>query len=251
MKLIRFELIKEPGVVRSGIAQGGRVYETEDGQGIGVYEAAEVRPLIPVAKSRSVRLFEPDAETHPEEPPFQYANAALLVGPHQVIPPPPAGRTVWLHGYMAAVLLSDAFRVEILDADDLVLGYSLLLRASQRRLGEPVAPYLDLALALGNVLTTPDELDDFLQDEEFGNHFVLTTAARVNSVERALGSTGTLNLTAAQAISAASMIAPVREGDIVAIGPITAPIEAEPGDEVTIAATGLGALSLKIGENHE
>jgi len=263
VKLLRFELRNEPGRARSGIVASGRVYETEGGQGVGMHEAAAVRPLVPVAKAPSLRLFRADHQPaflsplDEDQAVYFYGNASSLIGPSQLVVPPPYARELTFEAYMAAVILGDAHRVDVEDADGLVLGFSILnvlvardVERMERALGAGYGRAYDIAAALGPVITTPDELEDQLSDQEFGRQYGLSAVARVNGVERARGTTSDLPITFAQAISTASQSCPLRESDVIALGPIVQsdqPILLDEGDEVQVAVESLGTLSLKLG----
>jgi len=240
----------------------GRVYETEGGQGIGMHEAAAVRPLIPVAKSGSLRFFRNDHQPSvfsgydEEEPAYFYGNVNALIGPSQFVAVPPTGAEIGFEGYVAAIVLGDAHRLELDEADGVVLGYTILTvlvdrtaeRAERSRNGGFGRSY-DLAVAMGPVLTTPEELDDFLEDSEFGRQYRLQAVGRVNGVEVARGNLADLPITFAQAITTASQTCPLREGDVFALGPIATsddPVVLKDGDEVQVAVENLGTLSLKV-----
>jgi 2-keto-4-pentenoate hydratase/2-oxohepta-3-ene-1,7-dioic acid hydratase in catechol pathway len=261
VKLIRFELKAEPEKIRSGIVQAGKVYETEGGQGVGVYEAAQVRPLIPVSKTRSVRLFhqqfQPDAIQQMEMEDFRFfhINPGSLIGPSQLVPYPYWASQVSIHAYLAGIVLSDASRVELEIADDLILALTILSVVVaedklhlERSSGIGIGASHDIAAALGPVLTTPDELEGSVEAEEMGRKYALEAVVRVNGVERARGNTRDLPLTLAQAIACSSNGAPLREGDIVAIGPIAlgVSLDIQPEDEVQVAIEDLGAIALKL-----
>lgn len=263
MKLLRFELRDEPGAARSGIVASGRVYETQGGQGVGMHEASAVRPLIPVAKSTSLRFFhsayQPIAISPLDEeaPGYFYGNPNSLVGPSQIVPPPGFTQELSVESYVAAIVLGDAHRVDVDEADSLILGFTLLnvvvaqdVQREERRRGGGFGRSHDIAAALGPVITTPDELEDLLVDQEFGRRYGLNAVVRVNGVERGRGSTENLPLTFAQAISAASQSCPLRESDLIALGPVVDfddPVTISEDDEVQLAVENLGTLSLKIG----
>lgn len=242
LKLLRFELKSEPGEVRSGIVSMGRVYETKDGEAAGMHEAAAVRPLVPIQNARSVRFFRTAADETGEAA-YDYGNPGTLVGPSQSLPFPPAVGVLHAEAYLAAVLLGTGYRVEPEIADDLVLGFTLAIATTTRHEDGRRA---DTGIAIGPVLTTPDELEDFVIGENRGREHSLDVTLRHNSVDARAGRTDELPLTFAQAIASASAYAPVREGDVFLLGPLVDPLPLEPDDEVTLAVEALGALSLKI-----
>ncbi len=262
MKLIRFELKADPSKIRSGIVQAGKVYETEGGQGVGVHEAALVRPLIPVAKTTSVRIFhrefQPDALQQMEMEDFHYfvGNPGSLIGPSQIVPYPYWTDHLTVVPYLAAVVLGDAWKVDIQYADELILGVTIMAVLvahdtfqQDRKLGRGMGRSYDVAAAFGPVLTTPEELDGSVTNDEVGRRYELESVVRINGVEKTRGNSVDLPLTLAQAIQSASQGAPLREGDIVAIGPLVDEpelVRIDPEDEIQVAVESLGAISIKM-----
>lgn len=250
MKLIRFELLAEPGPARSGVTHAGRIYEVESGEPKGMHAAAEVRPLLPVARPGSLRFFPTGLQGNVpyDDPEYVYGNPNALIGPAQIIPYPTTTSSLGFEAWIACVLHSDGHRVPVETADDLILGICVLNVLVARDAGAN-GRARDIACALGPVLTTPDELDGSVTDESNGRHYGLNAFARINGVERASGETESLPLTFAQAIAAASQQFPVKEGDVIALGPIIEPTEIpllDPDDEATVSIEGLGAISIRI-----
>ena len=229
----------------------GRVYETDGAEAKSVHEADAVKPLLPVPRPGSLRYFPAQTMELEEEPTFFYGNPGALVGASTIVNVPERVRDLGFEPYLAAVLVSGGYDVETDLADDLILGISIMISLVDRnavREGRPGAAR-DLGAALGPVLTTPDELDDFLASQEFGRAYRLEASARVNGVERARGNAETLSITFAEAIAAASRSCTLHEGDVFALGPlceIPEDLRLEGGDEVNVAVENLGALSLKI-----
>jgi fumarylacetoacetate (FAA) hydrolase len=239
----------------------GKVYETDGASAIAVHEAEDVRPLAPVPHPPSLRVILSDLQPLPtpdsHEPHFFYGNPSSLVGPSQVVSYPVGGRAAVLP-LVAAVIVSSGYQVELELADDTILGLTLLslvwqpgVQASERALGGGFGRSIDSGAVLGPVVTTPDELDDFLIDQEFGRRYGLNAVTRVNGVERTRGNLERLPWSFAQAISGVSRTCTVKEGDIIAMGPLTdelEPIWVEPGDEIHLAVENLGTLGLKMSE---
>ncbi len=250
-------------MVRSGMVFAGKVYETDGATAIGVHEAEAIRPLAPVPTAPSLRIFrsefQPLRQGLTEEPHFFYGNPVALAGPSQTVTFPNFTTQVAALPMVAAVVVAPAYRVEIADADDLILGLTLicLLRAPSVELGEletrgGLGRSMDLGGAIGPVITTPDELDDFLSDQTFGREYRLDAVTRVNGVERERGNVAHLHWTFAEAISHASQSCTVKEGDIFAMGPVTTadePVLLNGGDEVQIAVEQLGTLTLRLAED--
>lgn len=254
MKLFRFELKAEPGTARSGMVFNGRIYETEGGEAAAIHEPSDVRPLSPVPQPGSLRFFRNQNQPFEEEadPAFFYGNPAAVVGASTVVNAPAYLGELTFEAYLAAVLVVGGYDIPVEEADDHVLGVTIMLaivdRASARREGIFGRSH-DLGVGLGPVVTTPDELDGLVVDQSFGRRYKLSAAGRVNGVDRARGDAEDLPFTVAQAISAASRSCTLREGDVLALGPlcdVPDDLRLEGGDEITVAVENLGALSLKL-----
>jgi len=243
----------------------GKIYETDGANPVAVHEADAVRPLAPIPHSPSFRIFRTDLVGLDDdgeerylrsEPRFFYGNPGALAGASQLVNLPEFATEISVLPMLAAIIVSDAFRVDLEDADDLILGYTMvnmLFSRSDERLDRSLGAIghsHDFGGVIGPVLTTPDELEDSVETAEFGRHYGLTTILRVNGVERQRGTTNDIPFTFAQAISFASQTCTLKTGDIIAIGPVVEaselPVNLEPGDEVHLAIEKLGALSLKL-----
>ncbi len=244
MKLVRFEVKAEPGTVRTGMLYSGKIYETDGEQALGMFEVSDVRPLPPIAGAPSIRLF--DLADEDGAYTFAYANPAALVGPSQLVPLPVEYGPYAVRAYLAAIVgdnLSGAIDEE--DAERAIIGYTLMTAvsdepASRRRSGAA----LDFGLAIGPVVTTPDELEDVLD----GRGLLLAASLTVNGEDRGTRPLVPLVPTLPQALAAASRTAPLRAGDVIGVGPLFDPALAAvgEGDEVRIAVERLGTLATKI-----
>lgn len=237
---------------------GGKIYETDGANAVAVHEAVDVRPLSPVPHAPSLRIFRSDFQgLDAEEPQYFYANPSGLFGASQIINTPESIVEIGVLPMMAAVLVADGYRVDLEDAEDLILGYTILTllvapgELRSERASCAIGRSHDLGGVIGPVLTTPDELEDEVQTAERGRRYALDAVLRVNGVERERGNTLDLPFTFAQAISAVSQTTNLRTGDVFALGPVAEPdedpVRLEPGDEVQLAIGKLGALSLKLG----
>lgn len=245
----------------------GKIYETDGANPVAVHEADEVRPLAPIPQPPSLRIFRTDCQVDPlegleEDPRFFYGNPASMVGSGLIIPYPEFAVEIGVVPCLGAILLADAFRIDLNDADDLILGYTIVnfvvakdVERAERRSGSGFGRSNDIAAAIGPVITTPEELEDELAMTGRGRHYQLTTILRVNGVEVGRGNTDDLPFTFAQAIQAASQSCPLRAGDVFALGPI-ADLEEDgltigPEDQVQIAVEKLGTLSLILSPRSE
>ena len=257
MKLFRFELKAEPGTVRSGIVFNGIIHETVGGEGVARHQPQDVRPLSPVPQAPSLRFFRSQNQpfTEEPEPAFFYGNPGAVVGASTIINVPSNIIDLTFEAYLAAVLVAGGYDIPVEEADDHVLGLTImiaLLDRSALRSEGIFGRSHDLGIGLGPVVTTPDELDGNVVDQHFGRRYKLNAAARINSVERTRGDAEDLPYTVAQAVSAASRSCTLREGDVLALGPlcdVPEDLRLEGGDEVTVAVENLGALSIKL--SHE
>ena len=226
MKLVRFALKAEPDITRTGMLHNGRVYETQEGEAVGVHEVSEVRPLAPVERAASVRLFErfgPGSpfEADAEEPlSFVYANPAAVVGPSQLLALPGDLGRFAVRTYLAAIVTDSIRDLDEEDAERIILGYTLLsavaleFPARERR-----GAAFDFGMNVGPVVTTPDELLDVLD----ARGYALTATLRVQGVEKATTGLLPFSPTLAAAVASASRTAPLRAGDLVAVGPVFDP----------------------------
>lgn len=261
MKLCRFELLSQPGEVKSGIVYSGKIYETDGSNPIAVHEAADVRPLPPIGQPPTLRFFRfTDANLAlgaDETPHYFYGNPGSMVGASQIVPLPEITAELDYEVYLAVVIAQTGMGIPVEEADGYILGITILtalvmrdLERAEARFGSGPGRSRDYAMALGPVLTTPEELDDALVDEERGRRFKLSAVARVNGVERRRGDAEDLPFSFAELISAASETAPLKPGDLIAAGPLMRPEETfkalESGDEIQIAVDRLGTLSTKI-----
>ncbi|MHB8635790.1 MAG: fumarylacetoacetate hydrolase family protein [Fimbriimonadaceae bacterium] len=262
MKLCRFELLSAPERIRSGLVYSGKIYETDGANPVGVHEAADVRPLAPVGRAPSIRFFrnplrlgERLTMDEAEALPYQYGNPSSVVGPSQIVPRPDFANDLQFEPYLAAVVATPGRLVPVQHADDMLLGFTIVTQVVARDLvrRSESARGFDFATVLGPVLTTPEELDANVVDEEYGRRYKLSVVSRVNGVERRRADAADLPITFAQALSLCSQSAPLVEGDIIALGPIAswtdedAPLES--GDEIQVAVENLGTLSTKVGDD--
>lgn len=245
-------------MIRSGIVYSGKILETDGAEGQAVHEADDVRPLAPIHRAASVRIFRTTPGSEEAGPLFFYGNPSSLIGPSQIVNLPDFTANVDFEPYVAAIIATDGFAISVEEAEDYVLGYTLVnflvardAERAEKAAGIGPGRSYDLAAAIGPVITTPDEMEETVVDESRGRRFKLTTIARVNGVEVRRGDTEDLPYTLAEIISAASESVPIRAGDVICAGPIVVndgvhiPLGAE--DDIRIAVEMLGTLSMKIG----
>ncbi len=259
MKLCRFELLSDPGTARSGLVYSGKIYETDGEEPKAVHEAKDVRPLPPIGRASAVRLFRwVPGEEVPVEPMYTYTNPNCVVGPSQILPRPDFAGQIDFEPYLAAIAVQDGMNLSLEEADDLILGFTLLnvlvardMERTERAYGRGAGRSFDLGAVIGPVLTTPDEVEDHQIGADRGRAYQLQAVARVNGVDRRRGETQHLPFTFAEMIRAASLSCPIRAGDVFAMGPIVElgepDFDLSLGDEVQVSVEKLGAIALKIG----
>ncbi len=229
----------------------GKIYETDGANAVAVHLPDAIRPLSPVPHAPSLRYFRfSPREWDLDMPDYTYGNPASIIGPSQEIELPGHVLRAGIDACLAVIVVTDGSRIDVQEADDYILGLSLMLTVSARDL-EEVGVFgraWDIANALGPVVTTLEELEDLVVNSEKGRHYGLEAVLRVNGVERERSSTSELEVTGALALSVASQSSPVRAGDVFALGPVVSLDQVQPGDEIQFAVDSLGTLSLKLSE---
>ena len=259
MKLCRFELKSEPGVVRSGMVYSGKVYETDGSEAIGVHEAVDIRPLAPVPTPPSIRIFRSDlGET--DEPAFFYGNPGAVVGPSQIINLPDIDSEFIVRSYLGATIVGSGYQVNDEEAEAMILGLTLVnivtaktLEEEERKHGQGFGRSHDLGIAIGPVLTTPDDLDDVMVMTKNGILYKLECSIKINQVERAKANFEEFTISMVEAVRFASETCTLRAGDIFCVGPIfdDEDCRVSAGDEFHFSMERLGVLALKINEQPE
>jgi hypothetical protein len=120
VKFTQFELVEEPGVRRAGMAYEGRFYETDGANAIGVHEAMDVRLLAPINRPGTVRFFPAGSLD------FIYANPYAMFGPNEELMLSEGIDQITVVPCIAVVIGGAGGLVTTRDADDLVLGLTLV-----------------------------------------------------------------------------------------------------------------------------
>lgn len=256
VKLCRFELKSSPGQPRAGMVYSGKIYETDGADAVAVHEAGDVRPLTPIPQPPSLRIFRSDLQPEDlreEDARFFYGNPACLVGASHLVNHPEFTNELSCEAYVAAVVAEEGYKVPVEEADGLILGLTLLTLLVARDVeraerGGGFGRSHDIAGTTGPVLTTPDELEDAVEDFDRGRLYRLQAGLRVNGVERGGGDVAEMPLTFAQALSAASQSCTLRAGDLVALGSVVSSdgLLLDAGDEIQLSVERLGMLATKI-----
>lgn len=261
MKLCRFELLDDPGVMRSGIYYDSRVYETQGMEPVGVHEPGTIRLFPPLGPCPSLRFFDlaVDSQGQPILH-YAYGNPATLYGPNAQAQLPEDDET-WDFEIRVVVAVSDrGERIDFSEAPRFVLGYSLLLvlvaadqAEREARLGIPMAASRDSAIYLGPFLVTSDELGESMTEEN-ETQFQWRYEIKVNDDVVAKG-INTAGFGAAEMLEMASRRAEVVGGDLLAFPPLEKqPLDLTalgrgllPEDKISCHVEGLGVLVARLG----
>ncbi len=234
MKLCRFYVESEPGVVKTGMAYDGRFYETVGAEPVAVHEPMEVKLLAPIVRSSSVRV---SGVNHLD---FDYLNPHVMFGPNETLRYPDA--ELFVTPCLGIIIGGSGGLVDARIADDLVLGLTMGSVFS-------VAPHrgagLDIGFALGPAITTPDELDDSVTMDSKGRRYRMQATLKVNSVETGSLSLSELEFTPAEIISQASQTCALYESDLILIA-VCPPIQLDSKDEFGWVIEKMGALNTRI-----
>ncbi|MBS1718029.1 MAG: fumarylacetoacetate hydrolase family protein [Armatimonadetes bacterium] len=261
MKLCRFELLDQPGKVRSGIIYGGKVYETDGQNAIAVHEVDRTKPIAPIGLPPSIRIYDSKNDElmrFQDATPFHtYANPNCLIAPSTYLELPDFSASIEISPYLGIVVAESARGLTPQEAESYILGYTIAnmfiardVEGEERTAGSGPGRSRDVAIAIGPALTTPDELEEAVIDESDGKRFKLEAKARINGVEVMKGDAAALPYTPAKLVSVASESAMIARGDLILAGPIaiteTRSRLLEPGDEIQVVVERLGMLATKI-----
>ncbi|MET0726879.1 MAG: fumarylacetoacetate hydrolase family protein [Acidimicrobiales bacterium] len=196
-----------------------------------------------------------------ELPVFYFTNPAAVLGPDDIVTPPPGTLELDYELEVAAVIGVECHDVDPDRWVDVVAGFTVMndwsARDLQRRemaLGLGPAKGKDFATSLGPILVTPDHLLD-LDGVPRG-----AMTASVNGQEWSRGELGDLHHGWGALVAHASRDTRLRPGDIIGSGTVGTGCILElalvhgpnrhpwlrPGDEVTLEVEGIGALSNTI-----
>lgn len=236
MKLCRFDLPDDPRP-RAGIFHEGQIYETDGEAALGVHVPTAVRLLTPIGHAASLRLYDAWGSGG-----FAYGNAGAIAPPESEILFSETG-FAGVDVFMAAVIGSLDRDVSYAKAEGLVLGFTTLL--AWKAGGEGPKLY-DPGFCLGPFVVTPEELDANARDSERGRVFALKAKLHLGDEVVVSLDVPEMGFTFAELIRSAARGCDLREGDIVAAGPIPGLSLEEPlrdGDVVIAVIEKLGALA--------
>lgn len=236
MKLCRFELHSDPNTARSGIVYGGRIYETDGAQPIGVHDFSSLRLLAPLVP-RSVRWYEFDAPHA-----YRYLNPSALFDPGASVPAP--AEPLELNPCLAVVLAGMGRNVSTTVADETVLGIGLGLVL--RSISAPFAARAwDVGFVIGPALTTPDGLAEISVPTEVGMTYQHGWSLEMNEQPTRNGDLSDLQTTVASLISEASTTCALAQSDVFLIPLSDEPVACASGDRAILKCEPFGALTMR------
>jgi fumarylacetoacetate (FAA) hydrolase len=176
---------------------------------------------------------------------------------------------------IAAVVGKRGKNISAKDADDYIVGYTIMndfsartLQMEEMKLNLGPAKGKDFATAIGPWLVTCDELEQYKIETEFGNKYDLEMKANHNGKEISLGNMKDMNWTFAEILERVSYGVEIFPGDVIGSGTVgtgcylelngTASLQAKErgekftpswlqvGDTMDLEVTGLGKLSHEI-----
>jgi 2-keto-4-pentenoate hydratase/2-oxohepta-3-ene-1,7-dioic acid hydratase in catechol pathway len=213
-----------------------------------------------VATARRSRGLEVPADWY-DLPVFYFSNPASVLGPGDRVRPGPGTQELDYELEVAAVIGVECRDVKADEWRDVVAGFTVMndwsARDVQRRemaLGLGPSKGKDFATSLGPMLVTPDEV----LDQHDLPHGVMT--ASVNGIEWSRGELSDLHHGWSALIAHASAGTRLRPGDVIGSGTVGTGCILElrllhdpelhpwlqPGDEVTLEVSGIGALTNRI-----
>ncbi|MBA3943830.1 MAG: fumarylacetoacetate hydrolase family protein [Herpetosiphonaceae bacterium] len=234
-----------------------------------------VKLLAPLPRPRSLRDFfafeQHVANTRPKGraiPPFWYKQPVFYFGNHQAIIGPdqplllPHTEQLDYELEVACVIGREGRDIDPSEVWDYIAGFMIMndfsardLQKEEMSVGMGPAKGKDFATALGPMLVTPDELEDYITND--GTNFQLDMVARVNGRTYSQGNLDTMHYGWGQLIAQASRDATLYPGDVIGSGTVGSGCileltpEAvggwlEPDDIIELEVTGLGILKNRI-----
>ncbi len=235
-----------------------------------------VRLLAPLPRPRSLRdfyAFEQHVATARQQrgqpvppawyriPVFYYGNHNAILGPDEPLRMP---RTEQLDYELevACVIGREARDIEPDEVWDYIAGFTIMndwsardVQREEMSVGLGPAKGKDFATSLGPYIVTPDELENYISDDE--QRIRLEMIARVNGREYSRGNLGDMYYSWGQIIAHASRDVTLYPGDVIGsgtvgsgcileLGPETLGGWLEPDDIVELEVTGLGTLRNRV-----
>lgn len=261
VKLCRFELLEQPGSVRSGLYYDGRIYETDGKNAIGIHEVDQIRLHAPIGQPPSIKAFHVTRSSAGEEMLYySYLHSAQLHGPNAEHELPDLGEGFggWdFEARICAVLSDTGSSIQPDEGDSFILGYTILCQlcppaeSVQAPIEVPTAILTDGGSALGPFVITPEEIAEYETSER--STYSLEWVMTVNETEIAQGVWKPEPIFPVL-LNLASQVRPLLAGEIVAHLPLPKPTLEDsplgrgivPGDVIHVKLEGLGILASRI-----
>jgi fumarylacetoacetate (FAA) hydrolase len=251
-----------------------------EGPGKLLQKIEEIRLTAPIPRPTTVRDFyafekhvrtarEIRGQTVPEEwyeiPVFYYSNPGVIFGPGEEVPYPAYTRELDYELELACVVGKTGRDLDPDQAFKHLAGFTIMndwsardVQRQETRVGLGPAKAKDFATSFGPYLVTPDELEGSLVNHQ--GVYDLQAWARINGVERTLGSTRDMHYSFGEMLARASQGVTLQPGDMIGSGTIGAGCLLEltrgegpwlaPGDLVELEIEGLGKLFNRVGESN-
>lgn len=209
-----------------------------------------------------------------EYPIFYFTNHNAVQGPGDIVCMPDHFQQLDFELEAAVVICKKGRNVRAEEADDYIGGYMIMndmsaraLQMEEMKLNLGPAKGKDFCTAIGPVLVTPDELEQYkipAKPGHIGNNYNLEMTCRVNGKEVSRGNVGDMDWTFAEIIERCAYGANILPGDVIGSGtvgtgcflelngtgkrldPNYKPQWLQDGDDVEMEITGLGLLKNKI-----
>lgn len=237
---------------------------------------SEIRLLAPLPRPRSLRDFyafeqhvaaacrqhgQPVPPAWYRIPVFYFGNHAAIVGPDQAVAMPRTERLDY-ELEVACVIGREGRDIDSTEVWDYIAGFTIMndwsardLQSEEMSVGLGPAKGKDFATSLGPYIATPDELEEYVSDDE--SRLRLDMIARVNGREYSRGNLGDMYYSWGELIAHASRDVTLYPGDVIGSGTVgsgcilelTPEVTGgwiEPDDVVELEVTGLGVLRNRI-----
>ncbi len=166
VKLCRFELLDNPGLIRSGVYHDQRIFETDGRTPDGIHDQASVRLFQPLGACPSVRIYDQwHGQSGESDLLHSYINPTTITGPNSELEIPPADTDWDFEARICAVISDRGSQIDRAEAPEFILGWTMMISlvatdddARALKMGAPQAWARDAGVFVGPFLVTPDEL---------------------------------------------------------------------------------------------
>ncbi len=261
MKLVRFELVEQPGVHRSGIFHDNRVYETDGEKAVGIHEPSAYRLLSPIGTATGLRIFETVNDGAGNRYlTYSHRHPGLVRGPLSEVEMSPDVDGLDFDVHVAAVVQATGMAVDEAEAPGFLLGYTMLVAfnvpavvVDDQMRGGTGAPGRDAGMLMGPFLVTPEEIAEYLVSGE-QDVYAWPYEVRVDDDVVAAGVVETWPGFSSLVVQS-TLVGAVTAGEVMAWPALPKPPLEEttfgrlllPSDRVSCIVEGIGTLVGKVG----